>query len=75
MKQQIVKALRKERGPGFSWPLARLPSGVIIPGRAPGDLWDGIRINSLRPTRTDAVASVTIDVDLPPGVEITGYGD
>jgi hypothetical protein len=31
----------KVRGPGFSWPLARLPSEVI--------LWGGIRINSSAP--------------------------
>ncbi len=39
----------------------------------PGNLWDGILINPLGPHRTDTVASVTIEVDLPPGVEITGY--
>jgi transposase len=43
------------------------------PGLAPGGLWGGILINSLGPSRTDTVASVTIEVDLPPGVEITGY--
>jgi transposase len=33
----------------------------------------GIRINPLGPDRTGTVVSVTIDVDLPPGVEVTGY--
>jgi transposase len=43
------------------------------PGPGPGDLRGGILINSLGFSRTDVVASVTIEVDLPPGVEITGY--
>ena len=63
----------KVRGRGFSWHLARLPSGVIIPVWPQEVSGDGIRINSLGPNRTDTVASVTIEVDLPPGVEITGY--
>ena len=33
----------------------------------------GRPFNPLGPDRTDIVASVTIEVDLPPGVEITGY--
>jgi transposase len=40
---------------------------------APGDLWGGILIHSFGSNRTDSVAGVTIAVDLPPGVEITGY--
>lgn len=43
------------------------------PGLGPGDLWGGILINPLGLSRTDVVAGVTIEVDLPPGVEITGY--
>ena len=61
------------RGRGFSWHLARLPSGVIIPVWPQEVSGDGIRINPLGPDRTGTVASVTIEVDLPPGVEITGY--
>ena len=34
---------------------------------------DGIVIHPLGPDRTRTVASVTIDIDLPPGVEVTGY--
>ena len=40
---------------------------------APGDLWGGIWINPWAPTGIATVASVTIELDLPPGVEITGY--
>jgi hypothetical protein len=43
------------------------------PGLGPGNLRGGILINSLGLSRTDVVASVTIEVDLPAGVEITGY--
>src|SRR5574339_182107 len=43
------------------------------PDLAPAALWDGILIPPLGPHRTDIVASVTIEMDLPPGVEIAGY--
>jgi transposase len=43
------------------------------PDLAPAALWDGILIPPLGPHRTDIVASVTIEMDLPPGVEISGY--
>ena len=49
-------------------------SGVIIPVWSPGGL-RGTASGStpLGPDRTDTVASVTIEVDLPPGVQITAY--
>jgi transposase len=43
------------------------------PGLGPEGFWDGILINALGTDRTSTVASVTIEVDLPPGVEITNY--
>jgi hypothetical protein len=43
-----------------------------LPGLTPGGPRDGILINPLGPNRTGTVAGVTIEVDLPPGVEITG---
>ena len=60
------------RGRRFPWRSARLPSGVIIP------VWPqvisavGLLITPLGLNRTDTMASVTIEVDLPPDVEISG---
>ena len=63
----------KVRGRGVFLAFGQAAFGGYHPDLAPGDLWGGILINPSAPTGIATVASVTIELDLPPGVEITGY--